>query len=277
MRYSLNQLSSIFTFARNYGQRLGLLILILISIIFLPISKFNPELSSNFRVVFVDSISPVLNVISRPVYYAKSLSNEVKEIIYLRSELKRISSENKVLNQWQDVGRKLEIENNNLKKLLTVSDEPRSTFITARVIADSGGLFVRTLIINAGSLDGVEKGFAIVSSDGLVGRIVETGSHTSRVLQLSDMNSRIPVTISPSGQRAILAGDNSSEPILKFLSNKQKLSLGDYVLTSGNGGLLPPGIRVGIVSSLDNSNPKVQTFINSSTIEYVKVINYQIN
>ena len=260
MKYSLNQLFGIFTFARNYGQRLGLLILILISIVFLPISKFNSDLSSDFRVIFVDSITPLLNVVSRPVYFTKSLSNEIKEIIYLRSELKRISSENKVLNQWQDIGRKLEIENNNLKKLLTVSDEPNSKFVTARVIADSGGLFVRTLIINAGSLDGVEKGFAIVSSDGLVGRIVETGSHSSRVLQLSDMNSRIPVTISPSGQRAILAGDNSSQPILKFITNKQKLSLGDYVLTSGNGGLLPPGIRVGIISSLDNSTPKVQTF-----------------
>ena len=117
------------------------------------------------------------------------------------------------------IGRKLEVENNALRKLLSVNEEPSSLVVTARVIADSGGFFVRTLILNAGTSQGVKKGYAVIGSNGLAGRIVEAGTRSSRVLQLSDMNSRIPVMISPYGQRGILVGDNTKRPSLLFLNN----------------------------------------------------------
>lgn len=258
-------------------HRYALAFLVLFSVALIPLSKFDPESVSVVRIVLVDSISPVLNLLSHPVSFGKTILAEFNQLAELRTEVKRLSSENRSLLKWQAVGRRLEAENNAFRDLLSVENEPATKTITARVIADTGGLFVRTLIINAGRGDGVKDGQAVLSVEGLVGRIVETGESSSRVLQLADFNSRIPIVISPSGQRAILAGDNTDWPQLLFFTNKQSISLGNYVLTSGHGGLFPPGLPVGVISKVGEGLVRVQPFINWHQIEYVKVLNYSIN
>ena len=254
--------------------RFTLIFFILFSIALIPISRFDQNITTSIRIFLVDAVTPIFNVMSHPVYFLKNVVEDIDTIFHLRSEVRRLTDENNKLMAWQQIGYRLTYENNSLRELLNVSSEPPIQNISARIIADTSGLFVRTFIINAGSINGVEKGQAVVSSRGLVGRISETGLRSSRVLQITDMNSKIPVIVSPSNQRAILSGDNSDNSRLLFLTDKKEDLIDNYVLTSGHGGLFPPGIRIGTVSQFVNGSVKVRSFVNWSQVEYVKVLRF---
>ncbi len=277
MKEQQDQVLRLFTPLYSRFQKFALVFFILLSLTLVPISLFDSKTTSNVRILLIDAVSPILNVMSRPVFHAKSLVNEINQLLSLRSEVEKLRHQNKKLLAWQAVGRKLEIENNELRQLLTVTEETPPSFLTARVIADSNGLFVRTIILNAGKRDGVKNGYAVANSEGLVGRIVEVGERSSRVLQIVDLNSRIPIMISPSGQKAILSGDNSDTLNLLFLSSKQNLSVGNYIVTSGDGGLFPSGVGVGYISSLNEGSVKVRPFVKWRQVNYVKVLMNKID
>ncbi|MAR79028.1 MAG: rod shape-determining protein MreC [Rhodospirillaceae bacterium] len=274
MKESQNQITKIFLPVKLLAGRFTLIFLILFSVAIIPISRFDQNITPSVRVFLIDAFTPIFNVISHPVYFAKNTVSELNTIFYLRSEVKRLTEENEKLMNWQQVGYRLTYENNSLRELLNVSEEPAIQNVSARIIADTSGLFVRTFIINAGSANGVKKGQAVVSSRGLVGRVSEAGIRSSRVLQITDMNSKIPVIVSPSNQRAILAGDNSDNSKLLFLTDKNEDLINNYVLTSGHGGLFPPGIRIGTVSQFVNGSVRVRPFVNWSQVEYVKVLSF---
>ena len=207
MKESQSQITKIFMPVKLLAGRFTLIFFILFSIALIPISRFDQNITTSIRIFLVDAVTPIFNVMSHPVYFLKNVVEDIDTIFHLRSEVRRLTDENNKLMAWQQIGYRLTYENNSLRELLNVSSEPPIQNISARIIADTSGLFVRTFIINAGSINGVEKGQAVVSSRGLVGRISETGLRSSRVLQITDMNSKIPVIVSPSNQRAILAGD----------------------------------------------------------------------
>jgi rod shape-determining protein MreC len=142
------------------------------------------------------------------------------------------------------------------------------------VIADTGGAFAHSLVLNAGSRAGVGKGQAVVTGEGMVGRIAAVGERSAWVLLITDLNSRIPVTIAPAGIRAILAGNNSDRPRLVHLPPGVAISPGDRVVTSGHGGAFPPGLPVGIVAAVSEAGIDVRPFMDRSRIEYVRVVDF---
>jgi rod shape-determining protein MreC len=133
---------------------------------------------------------------------------------------------------------------------------------------------VQTVIVNAGADQGVAKGMAAVNERGLVGRVIEVGRRSARVLLLTDFNSRVPVMVEPSRDQAILAGDNSREPALVFLPLNPRLSVGDRVVTSGRGGVLPPGLAVGVVSRIDDHKVTVAPFVDWDRLAYLRLLEY---
>jgi rod shape-determining protein MreC len=136
------------------------------------------------------------------------------------------------------------------------------------------GPFLRTILVNAGSEQGVLKGQAVVDDRGLLGRIVGTGRKSSRVLLLSDLNSRIPVIVEGANLKAILAGDNSDRPTLEYLPPGSRLVAGARVLTTADGGALPPGIVVGVVVK-GQAAPRVELFTSERRADFVRVLKYQ--
>jgi rod shape-determining protein MreC len=110
--------------------------------------------------------------------------------------------------------------------------------------------------------------------EGFIGRIIEVGEVSSRVLLITDLNSRIPVMVESTRDRAILAGDNSDEPRLLYLPPAVALSPGDRIVTSGDAGALPPGLPVGTVTAAGEGGARVAPFANWSRIEYVRIIDY---
>ena len=178
--------------------------------------------------------------------------------------------------QWQAVALKLEVENISLKGLLKFIPGPSAKFISARVIGDAERVFVKSLILNAGHKEGVKKGQAVVSGYGLVGRIVDVGARSSRVLLLEDINSRIPVVVSSNRARAILVGKNMQPTQLLRLPLSAVVTPGDLVTTSGYGGAFPPGLSVGEVISVGETGTFVKPHVKFETLEYVRVVDYSL-
>ncbi len=155
--------------------------------------------------------------------------------------------------------------------------DPKLTYVTGVVLADSGSPFRQSVLINIGSRDGIVDGWAATDGLGLVGRISGVGRNSSRVILLTDSNSRVPVTLQPSGQRAILTGDNTSRPPLDFLESPELVRPGDRVVSSGDGGVFPPGVLVGHVALGTDGRLRVQLSADYERLEFLRILrNYTL-
>ena len=187
------------------------------------------------------------------------------------SEIDRLKAENEQLKQWEWRAKLLERNVAHLRSLLNAVDEPALHFVTGSVIADARGPFLRSALINLGRDNGVRVGYAVINGDGLVGRTVDAGASVARVLLLNDLNSRIPVLVGPAGVRALASGDNSAELKLEFLPDGASLYAGDEVYTSGSDGVLPRGLRVGVVTGSPGAF-KVRPHAELSSLDVVSVL-----
>lgn len=262
--------------ARALNQRLVLVGLLAASLGLLVLCKAEAPLVDRVRIWVGDVMVPVFDALSRPVNAVQEAARHVGELAELRSEVERLREENARLLAWQAAARRLDAENRGLRDVLHFPIEPTVRFVTARVVAVSGGSFLRSVLVNAGSRDGVERGRTAITGDGLVGRVSEVGERSARILLLSDLNSQVPVLIESSRERAILTGDNSDRPRLTFFSTTARPQVGDRLVTSGHGGVYPPGLPVGLVVSVNESSVRVQPFADLNRLEYVRLVEYQV-
>lgn len=255
-------------------HRFAFLALIAAAFGLMLIGKAETLLVERARMAVVDAVAPILDVLARPAATIAEVVEHVRELSALRAENVHLREENAKLMHWQTVARRLDHENRSLRAQLNYIPDPDPSFITARIVADTGGAFVHSLLVNAGSRDGVRKGQAVVAGEVLVGRIAEVGIRTARVLLLTDINSRIPVMIESSRTKAILTGDNSDRPRISYLIDGISISRGDRVVTSGHGGAFPPGIPVGVVSSVGEGAATLEPFVHRHRLEYVTVVDF---
>lgn len=143
--------------------------------------------------------------------------------------------------------------------------------IAARAVGETDGPFLRSLILNVGAKDGVKVGNPVMSTTGLVGHAINVGPNTTRVLRVSDLNSRIAVASVRSGSTAILAGDNSPLPKLSFINQRENWMVGDRVISSGDDGFLPRGLQIGEVVRGDRGGFRVQLSSLSQPLDWVWV------
>jgi len=249
--------------------------LIVASIVLLIVGKADVRLLEIVNTRISDALAPALDVVVQPIEASRRMAQTVGELVALRAENVRLREQNERLLEWQSVARQLALENASLRQVLNAEvEDERPTAVTARVVADAGGPFVQTVLVNAGSDQGVAKGMAAVNERGLAGRVIEVGRRSARVLLLTDFNSRVPVMVEPSRDQAILAGDNSREPGLVFLPLNPRLSVGDRVVTSGRGGVLPPGLAVGVVSRVDERKVAVTPLVDWDRLGYLRLLEY---
>jgi rod shape-determining protein MreC len=255
-------------------QRVALPLLVLLSATMVILGKADQVLFESLRVAVTDTASPALDVLSRPLGALGHLMDRARDFVAVYQNNARLAEENERLLRWQQAAFRLASENARLRELLKLTPEPATTFITARVIANSGGAYVRSLMIHAGSENGVERGQAAMTGEGLVGRVSEVGRQAARVLLVTDLNSRVPVIVEGPQQRALLTGDNSERPCLRYLNAGAEIKVGDRVVTSGQGGVFPPGLPVGVVASLDGEAPRVEPYVEMSRVEYLRIVDY---
>ena len=259
---------------RAMAQRFAFLFLLVAAGGVLLVGKADPKIFDQARMAVTDAVAPVLDALSRPIATGAAIVEEANHLVDLRGKNADLRAENARLIQWHTAARNLAAENERLRELLRFVPDNPSQFISARVIADSGGAFVRSMLVNAGARDGVRAGLPVVVGEGLIGRVVDSGERVSRVLLIDDLNSRIPVVVGPNRERAVLAGDNSLHPKLIYLAANAQVAKGARIATSGQGGVFPPGIPVGAVSSIDSNGARAETFVSASALEYVRIIDY---
>jgi rod shape-determining protein MreC len=259
---------------RYVFQRFSNLILVLVAISLLLFSKASPTSFQGAREFSSSIFMPVLNLFSEVSRSGSWLITEIGSFTTLRAENVQLRAENEQLRAWHDAALKFGAENRSLRDLLNMKQDSELSFTTARIMADPGSTFVQSFVVSVGRIEGVDRGQPVLSSYGLVGRVVEVGEHYARILLLTDLNSRIPVLLENSRQRAILAGDGSMLPELDHLPSDAPLVTGERVVTSGHDGVFPPGIPIGVVTSTDAAHPRVQLFSDLSRLELVRIVHY---
>jgi rod shape-determining protein MreC len=234
-------------------------------------------MSEHMRLHVVEFFAPVLDVIATPLEGITGIGIWIQEITHLQQENAALKAENAKLLKWQYIAEQLERENEALRKLANYSAPATSSQVAARIIADASGPYVRSALISAGSNQGIEKEQAVINEKGLVGRIVSTGDNVSRVLLITDINSRIPIMAESTGERAILAGDNSENPHLLYLPKDSNIAVGERILTSADGGKFPHGIPVGKVSHIEKNEMIVDPYVDRHRLHFVNAVQFSLN
>lgn len=265
------------TSLRYVAQRLTFGLLVAVAFAVMIIGKADTIVVERMRAAVIDVVTPLLTVIAKPVDAVNNLVAQGEDLLNLHGELARLRAENERLMAWQNVAQRLEAENKALRSFLNYRNGPQATFITARVVGDAGNAFVRSMLLNAGARDGVRNGQAVMTGDGLVGRITEVGETSSRVLLVTDINSRIPALVERTRDRAILTGDNSRHPRLSYLPVGVTLEIGDRIVTSGHGGSYPAGLPVGVVAGIQDGVVRIAPLVDWNRLEYVRVVDFGIS
>jgi rod shape-determining protein MreC len=261
---------------RLVAHRYSFLVFMALALALLVFGRVQPIWIEGARTHAVDTLAPVMDALARPMTLAGNLVAEAHDYLALRTDNERLRAANAQMKDWQNAVATLQKENSDLRDLLRFKTEPGLAYISARVIADTGGAFARGLIVTAGKLDGVREGMAAMTGDGLIGRVVEAGDWSSRVVLITDLNSRIPVTVAGSGERAILAGDNSAMPKLVYLPQDAVLSPGASVVTSGHGGVFPPNLPVGAVVEGSRGAYSIAPAADMGRINYVRLVDFNL-
>lgn len=261
---------------RAVVQRFALALLVVAAFGAMLIGKADTILVEHARVWALDLASPALEAIARPVAAANRAIADLKEFASLRQENARLREENARLLAWQTAARRLENENDRLRDLAQFREGPEASFITARIVGDSVSAYVRGALLNVGHKAGVTTGQAVVTGEGLAGRIAEVGDNSARVLFVTDVNSRLPVLVERTRERAILTGDNSPQLRLTLLQGVAGVQRGDRIVTSGHGGSFPVGIPVGEVVQTGEGHIRVRPFADFSRLEFVRVVDYGV-
>jgi rod shape-determining protein MreC len=255
-------------------ERMSLSLLVVISAVMIIVGKTDQVAFQSLRSSVMDAAAPALDMLSRPAAVLDAAADRLRGFIAVYRDNLRLAEENERLLGWQQVALRLSAENAELRDLSKLVSEPAISFVTARVIADSGGAYARSVLVNAGRDNGVARGQAAMTGEGLVGRVGEVGSRAARILLITDLNSRVPVVVDGTRQRAILAGDNTARPSLRYADAGGTIRIGDRIVTSGQGGVFPPGLPVGVVVSADSEALRVEPYAALSRLDYLRLVDY---
>ena len=259
---------------RTVLARFAVISLMVVAFALMLVGKAEVVVVDRTRAAVINVTAPILDALSRPIASSVAAYHHVTGLFNAYDENQALKAEIARLKALDQNSAKLAAENAMLRSLDRFVPDGAVNFVSARVVGEGGGPFVRSVLINAGARDGLSRDQAVVTGDGLVGRLTDVGDRASRVLLLTDLNSRVPVVIEETRERAILAGDNSERPTLAYLPPDARVSTGQRVVTSGNGGVLPPGLPIGIVQVGRDGVPRVQPFVAWNKLEFVRVVDF---
>lgn len=231
----------------------------------------NPRME-RFRAAVIDRVLPPMDWAMAPVTALAGIVADFQSYAQLYQQNQDLRRELQQMRAWREAALQLEQENAKLLDLNNVRIDPSLTFVTGVVMADSGSPFRQSVLINVGARDGILDGWPAMDGLGLVGRISGVGQNTARVLLLTDASSKVPIIIQPSGQRAILSGDNSFYPVIEFLENADAVRPGDRVITSGDGGLFPADLMVGQVALGTDQRLRVRLVADYERLEFLRIL-----
>ena len=255
---------------RGAQQKFSLFALIVFSIILIFIDTIETKPLNYLRSVIKDTIYRGSVIVSSPSRGFKTTVNAVQDHINLYSEYNQLKEENVQLKDQVYDPNFLIFENKQLRKLLDEQVASSVNLISSRMILDKRSPYLNSFIINSGSNKKIKKSMAVLDGKNFIGRIVNVNFFSSRVLLVSDLNSKIPAVVEPAGYHAILSGTGKAKPILEFLPENHTVQSGNKVYTSGKEGIFSPGIPIGEVI-MDAENILVSLFSDLTQITFVNI------
>jgi rod shape-determining protein MreC len=224
------------------------------------------------RSQFDEVLGPVSSLFAAPLRWAGTTGSYLKDYVDAVEENRRLKAEIAALLPYRQRALALKNINARYEALLKLRTEPEAPMVSARVIADVRGSFNQARLIDAGADQGVKIGNPVLSEHGVVGRVVGVSKSVSRVLLLTDVTSRTAVLVNATNARAILSGDGGDAPKLMYLRGRDPVKAGDVILTSGDGGLYPRGLPVGVADQDMLHQWRVRLYSDRSAIDYVRVM-----
>ena len=256
-------------------QKFSLLTLLFLSIFVIILSNYNFKVIQFIKIGINEITYRASFLISAPENKIQNINSQIKDHLEIYDNYKDLELELQKLKQKELVNNFLKMENEKLREL--INESINSNEILSKVLIDKESPFLKSIILNKGTKDKLKIGMAVVDEVYLVGKIIEVNYTNSRVLLLSDLNSKIPVILEPIGMQAVVSG--TGKDIGKIQYTKE--DYGDQIktneiiaYTSGQGGLFKPGLPVGKIYK-DNIN-KIDFFSDFKQLEYVKIISHSI-
>lgn len=264
---------------RKANSRVLLLLLILVSIFLLLSSLYSAQASvfQKAREGVLDATSPILELFAGPIAYINGTVGYVADYFAVLEQNEALRLENAELRQWMNEAIELRTLVAGYEGLQTYEAPPAAQPIDAFVIGEANDAFARSMIINAGRRKNVEAGQAAVDSDGMIGRVVHTGANASRILLLTDVQSRVPVFVEGADIEGILVGRSRGRPSISIVESSDDIEIlpGQRVMTSGVGGVLPRGLPVGVIEGRQDKDIVVDLYANYTRTRLVRIINYE--
>lgn len=258
---------------RSLIRKIMLVGLLLASVALIYAEKEQRDWITDARQSALRVTAPIAHVLGSPVRAAEDLASRWHHFWQLYSLNRQLTYDNEQLLQWRETALRLEAENAALRHLLHYQPASAPHFISAKVIGSGqGSALSKRITINVGLDEGIRKHMPAITGHGLVGRTLSVGAHQSEVLLITDVSSRIPVVLQPSGERALLIGDHDGLPYLKLANPKQEPALGELVMTSDDGSLLPEGLRIGSLFAARDGRFEVLPDFLDAPLHYVRLV-----
>ena len=263
--------------ARINPQHTLLIVLTVIAILLLVSGQVYKNLYSGLRSNVMSVTAPLINIATAPFRMVGNVSNNIGDYQTLQQEYQDLQIEMRQASYWEFYARQLLAENELLRQRWNLpADIPKlpGNFVVAKVVADLSGTFINSFLINAGKNQNIAINDIAMDNGALVGRIIDVKNKYSRVLLMTDINSRVPIVVGDERLRAIMGGDNSDQTDLLFAAIDAVITPGMQVLTSGHGGIFPAGIPIGKVVSNDGTDIKIEPLATLHKIEYVDILSF---
>ena len=255
---------------RGSKQKFSLYILVIFSIILIFIETLEIKPLNNLKSFLKDIIYRGSQIASAPTNVVGGFSDSIKNHLNLYSNYSELKKENDELKNKISKKDFLKLENTQLRRLIDEQAEPITNLVSARVMLDKQSPYLNSFVINIGKNKNVKNGLAVLDGKNFIGRTIDVNFFSSRVLLITDLNSKIPVLIQSTGNHAIISGHGRNLPTLEYLPEKSEVKDGDKVYTSGKEGIFSPGIPIGEIK-IENQIKKVLLFSDLSQITFINI------
>ena len=256
----------------SYVRAMPLITVTALCVLILLVSLSGFVKFENLRGVTANTIAPAVSTLASPLRAFGSFLSNATSFNEMRAELDEVRRENERLNEWFHTAQLLGAENQSLRALLNVNLNGHPSWLTTRLVIDPKSPYVKSALIAAGRNDGIEIGQAVIGENGLLGRVIEVFSKTSRILMTTDINSRLPVRIAGTQQKAILGGTNENMLELDYVPQAITVEKGMKIITSGDGRLMPAGLPVGEIVAVREKKIEVAPYATYEQSNYVRVL-----
>lgn len=257
---------------REYRNSLVAAITLVISVLLLLAVRPGNRGPGFIEDAVIDAVGGVQELIQSPIIAYRDFGTKVFQWQNSFAENTALRQELKTLRPLGARVVELEMENHRLRQLLRMSLDPEMRGLGAKVVGDTSSAFASVLLIDAGRKQGSRLNAPVLVPDGVVGRVVQTGTHTSLVLTLLDLNSRIPALVQRTRVKGIAAGTNGKSLNMEYIAKDADIRVGDRILTSGLADSFPKGFLLGHVSEVkDGDTGLFQRIVIKPSVDFDRV------